>query len=753
MYSPPRIILALGLATASFLGLSRNGARADGGAVRSKELRRGLVTTYRDPGRPASTTVVRLEPTVALALNAGEAPHPRLRGDGGMVVWQGRLNVVQAGAYRFAVRLSGRIRIRVGGKEVLTAESIGGKVGLKEGKTVSLELGPQPLIVEFTQPRGVARVELLWEGPEFRREPLLPDSLGHLPADEGNALAKDAQLERGRYLAEEANCIRCHRAEDDDRMARDLVSHQGPDLSRGGARLHPGWMFRWLESPRALRPGAVMPELFTPDEAGRVERYAVVRYLVSLGGPIRPAGRLDRKEQMASRIRGRALFQSAGCVACHGGGPEEAKAVATPPRPTAVLYPRPGVYPLRAMGSRTTPEELAAYLLDPLAVDPSGRMPRVPLSPREAQDVAHYLCHTGEDGVGPDLPKAPSAALRKAAFVRVDDRKEELADFEKHSEENQWLDLGKRLVIDRGCNNCHVIAPGGKSFASMLASSTLDDLKKPARHREGCLADAPGKRGKAPWFAFTAEDRTALRASLTTGLTGAGSPAPAYAARRNLERFNCLACHGRDGEGGLAPALIEALRRSEKADHAEAVVPPPLTGVGHKLRTPWLRQVLLGGARARPWMGLRMPQFGTANLGKLAEGLALLEGTEPEEKVHKVVRSADRIAAGRRLVGKSAFGCISCHDFAGIPNTGTRGPDLAGMTQRVRYAWYRRWLEEPQRLQPGTRMPSVFSDGKSLVTGVLGGSADAQAEAMWAYLSLGPGLPLPEGVRPRKNPR
>jgi hypothetical protein len=70
------------------------------------------------------------------------------------------------------------------------------------------------------------------------------------------------------------------------------------------------------------------------------------------------------------------------------------------------------------------------------------------------------------------------------------------------------------------------------------------------------------------------------------------------------------------------------------------------------------------------------------------------------------------------------------------------------MDQRVRYDWYLRWLEQPQRMAPGTRMPSVFSNGKSTLENVLGGSGDAQAEAMWAYLSLGPGLPLPDGLEP-----
>src|SRR5207253_7815696 len=129
-----------------------------------------------------------------------------------------------------------------------------------------------------------------------------------------------------------------------------------------------------------------------------------------------------------------------------------------------------------------------------------------------------------------------------------------------------------------------------------------------------------------------------------------------------LQRFNCLACHSRDGEGGLTADLVDELRRYEKAENAEQVTPPPLTGAGHKLRTPWLRQVLTQAGRARPWMGLRMPQFGAEHVGRLAEGLAALEGAEPDDSVPAVKLTPETIEAGRRLVGKSAFGCIGCHD-------------------------------------------------------------------------------------------
>jgi hypothetical protein len=142
-----------------------------------------------------------------------------------------------------------------------------------------------------------------------------------------------------------------------------------------------------------------------------------------------------------------------------------------------------------------------------------------------------------------------------------------------------------------------------------------------------------------------------------------------------------------------------------------------------------------------------MPQFGAANVGHLPEGIAALEGTTPQDSTDRAVApKATVFEQGRHLVGKGAFGCISCHDIAGVATGGTRGPDLATTNQRVRYAWFRRWLESAQRMHPGTKMPTVFPEGKSLLEKVLGGNADAQSQAMWAYLAIGPTLPLPEGL-------
>jgi cytochrome c551/c552 len=724
-------------------------AAAEDKSVEPEDLSRGLVAVYRDTAEPARE-VWQLEPTIALALKAGESPHPRLSADGGSARWQGYINLVRAGEYRFTARLRGRFRLRVAGKEVLAGESRAAEAALVEGPPIRLAAGVQTLSAEFTGLSGSARLEVSWQASYFRSEPLPYDYLGHLPTRVPARLGIDHEIERGRFLAEERGCATCHQPAGDDRMAKGLLSRQGPDLSQVGQRAYAGWLMRWLEAPRQVRPGAVMPQLFSPDEAGRVERYCVTTYLTSLGGPLRPQPAPSSDERQGWMAHGQRLFATVGCVVCHG----TLTGTRSEKEPTRTFYGLASpdgsrtLWRLRNLGSQTTPEKLAAYLVNPLAVDPGGRMPNMLLGGDEARTLGWYLCQQTDPRGARDLPAAPGKEAVSNVFRRVEKRPEQTAAFQRLAPAAQHVELGKRLVVDKGCNHCHTIAPGGQPFASVIASASFDDVKNPRRHTRGCLADEPSWRDKAPWFELTEADRRALRLFLKDGTSGAGAAAPGHAGRAALERFNCLACHQRDGEGGLTPALTDELRRYEKAENAEAVSPPPLTGVGHKLRTPWVRQVLTGAARARPWMGLRMPQFGEAHVGQLPEAFVALEGTAPQDQVDKVPLTVARIEQGRQLVSKKALGCVSCHDIAGVANTGTRGPDLAAMDQRVRYDWYRRWLEQAQRIQPRTRMPVIFPEGKSLLSTICGGQADAQAAAMWAYLALGSSLPLPEGLEP-----
>jgi mono/diheme cytochrome c family protein len=735
-------------------------------AIDPSDLKPGLVARFADGGPGAGPgpgpEVVRLEPTVALTLNRGESPHPRLK-SGTTVTWTGYVNVVRPGKYAFFATLQGgTLSVTVGGKEVFSANTEKEPI-TKAGGEVVLEGGVQPITATFKRSGEAARVELFWQGPGFVKEPLPHQYLGHLAADRPAAFAKDLQLEHGRFKFEELACIRCHKSAADEPMAKGLVERSGPNLTEIGKRAYPGWIDAWLANPSKLRPQTTMPAMFTDDEQGRAERFAVTKYLLSLGNnplvPTRPPVVVPN-DQRQSAERGRVLFTVTGCAACH----QEVQAKAKneeddrePLKPEDFLFGLGTAGPttkylLGSLGSKTKPEPLAVYLQNPLKTNPHGRMPQANLNPQEATDLARFLCRVVDEQFSPEMPATPKtkpADLARKVFADATPRdKTELGAIEALPAEKQWVEVGRKLVVSKGCIECHVVEQGGKAITSLQKYPSLSKIE--AAGEAGCISAKPDA-AKVPIYKLDAKESAAVAAFLKDGLSGAGSPAPAYSARVALRRFNCLNCHNRDGEGGIPTALADQMRQMEKAENADDVRPPVLTGIGHKTRTSWLKSVLTGGGRARPWMQLRMPQYGEGNVAFLPEALAALEGTTPDDSVYKPALNTAKIQVGKQIVGKSGLGCISCHDIGGVPNTGTRGPDLATINQRVRYEWYERWLNQPLRMSPGTRMPQAFVDGKSTLTTVLSGDPKGQAEAMWAYLSLGPGLPLPEGLEPPKG--
>ncbi len=741
-------------------------------AVEPADLKPGLVATYSDVKDGAkSPSVTRLEPTVALTLaSKAETTHPALE-TGGLMTWKGHINIARRGSYTFSSTVrGGRLVVKVGGKEVLDANSSGEPVVNKTGPENTFEGGVETFEATFTRVMSDAgsRVELFWQGASFIKEPVPAQFFGHLAKDRPKEFATDNALAHGRFKFEELACVKCHRPGANDRMAKTLVEHGAPNLTDIAKRAYPGWIYTWLDDPSKLRAHTTMPRTFGNDEAGAAERYAVTQYLVSLSGkpldvyklPTVPPNNIKQ-----SMDRGRVLYSVTGCAACHSDPlPKKKKdddEEKEPLAPTDYVYgvgtlsgPTPK-YSLGGLGGKFRPETLAAYLQNPLKSNPHGRMPNLNLSASEATDIAIFLCRVPDEHVTPDkvpVPRMTALEIGKKVYEEHYGLKarDEIAALEKLAADKQWLAVGRTLSDVKGCINCHTIEVGGKARQPLDAFPQLADIKKAGE--KGCLDVRPDAARVARYPLVPAE-REALLAFVKDGLTGAGSSAPAYQARVALRRFNCLNCHTRDGEGGIPTELADQMRLLEKVENADDVRPPVLTGVGHKTRTSWLKSVLTQSGRARPWMQLRMPQYGEPNVGFLPEAIASLEGTVTDDQVHVVERTAAKIAAGRNIVGKGGLGCISCHDIGGVANTGTRGPELATINQRVRYEWYERWLSQPLRMAPGTRMPQAFVDGKSTLSTAFNGSPHLQAEAMWAYLALGPGpgFPLPDGLEPPKG--
>ena len=491
-------------------------------AIEPSDLKPGLVATYRD-GNDGVRSVTRSEPTVALTLAKGESPHPALA-NGARMTWTGYINITRAGKYTFdANPRGGKLTVKIGGKAV------------SFGAPVQYDGGVLAFEATFTRdPVGApCRVEVLWNGPGFVKEPLNYQYLGHLEKERPKAFATDGQLEHGRFKFEELSCIRCHQPAANNKMAKTLADRPGPNLNAVAKRAYPGWIYTWLADPAKLRKHTTMPKMFTDDDTGTAERYAVTQYLVSLSGkpldvyklPTVVPGNLKQ-----SMERGRVLYHVTGCAACHD---EPAKKKKNEEDDRDPLTPADYIYGLNTLtgpvakyslgelGSKFRPETLAAFLQNPLKTHPSGRMPHMNLNATEATDIARYLCRTVDEDVPatkPPMPKVKPAdildQLPKVKLDKPDDKFDELP------VAKQWVVVGRTLFAKRGCANCHSVEANGK-FAQPEGFASLAKVAEAGA--KGCLSTTP-KPAQNPVYKLMPSERAALAAFVKDGFTGPGSP-------------------------------------------------------------------------------------------------------------------------------------------------------------------------------------------------------------------------------------
>jgi len=297
---------------------------------------------------------------------------------------------------------------------------------------------------------------------------------------------------------------------------------------------------------------------------------------------------------------------------------------------------------------------------------------------------------------------------------------------------------GRELFASLGCANCHVKSENGERIASSKIGPQLN-----AVHLDrGCLAAAP----VSPAVDYSLSQKQF--ASITNAIENEPHEAPTTPDRveASLVRFNCYACHERAGRGGVQTDRNELFTTTVPEMGDEGRIPPHLTGVGDKLKVDWMRHLLGNGADDRTYMRTRMPNFGSDNVGFLAQAFADLDA-RTDVAVPKVDLPSHRITStGRELVGESALSCIKCHNFGEYSGTGIQAINMLTMTRRLRQDWFFRYMPDPQEYRPGTRMPSAFPNGKSVVRGVLDGDAGQQLASIWKYLELGSKAPVPAGV-------
>ena len=499
--------------------------------------------------------------------------------------------------------------------------------------------------------------------------------------------ASTPTAEGGRLLYNELGCVNCHGGE------TGLPALRGPALATVTQRVRSEWLRKFVADPAAVHPGTAMPQVLA--KADDKTLVAIEHYLASLKPKAAP--KAPAKILHVNGGRGGELFNTLGCVACHAPGkdfvpPEGA------PKASEFTHRSVGFGDLKAKYSL---DSLGAFILDPLKVRTDGRMPKVVMERQDAIDIAGYLLEfQGSDG-RLDNPVVSMAADKALAIA------------------------GRKAVIAAQCAACHDLPKDAAAKPVALNKS-----------EGGCL-DADHAKG--PRYALSDAQRASLKLFLAKKDEAAS---PRLAADLTLQALNCIACHERDGKGGPDAARKPYFQGDHNLGDTGRY-PPPLTGIGGKLRPEWLAKVLAGENRVRPYLKTKMPQYGaaTAELGKLL-------GVADARAALKFEGGDD--TAGRKLMGtQGGAGCITCHRWGDRPSLGIQGPDLSNTAARLQEGWLREYLINPAAYRPGTLMPSFWPAGQSFNPTILGGDTDKQIASIYKFIESANGEP--EGFPQNRN--
>ena len=647
------------------------------------EAKQGLALTFESGGK-TDTRDARL---VALYVPAGQPATPFLPVGAFTAKWEGDIVSPLRSEYIFSADILGSFTVSINGAKVLDGNAH------VVGQPVQLNKGPNKLLVEYKSPaKGDAMLRLSWSSKDFPTEPVQPNALSH------NAGATDLRtgerLREGRLLFAQLHCTACHDGTGlvpakGQEGAMPELAQDAPIFAEFGARFNEAWLAHWINDPHSIRPHTPMPRLFAGSGEQVDQRAAdIAAYLVSLGQPN------DAKPAEDLAPAGGALFANLGCIACH-----------TPPE-----YDGKDEFdrvPLGHLKAKWQAPALREYLKNPQQFYQWTRMPNFRLTDEEAERLVAFLLSGNQH----EFAAGPKGDAAKGAL----------------------------LAATVGCLNCHAGVPP-------TTQPKLADTLKNGWLR-GCLATDAKDRGTAPDFSLTAGQRDALKAFAANGFDSLKQDNPAEFLQRQFVNVRCAACHSRDGESSvwsqldndIAPLTAAAPAPEGEGQPIAGTTAPLFTWLGEKLKTDWAAKFIAGGVayKPRPWLIARMPGFGV-RAETLAQGLAFDHGlpttSEPEPPADPAF-----VKAGATLISENGgFNCTTCHGVGERPPTAVfeaPGINLAYAHERIRHAYYHRWVNFPLRLDPDTKMPRFADDaGKTQITDFFDGKAHEQFEAIWQYL-------------------
>ena len=514
----------------------------------------------------------------------------------------------------------------------------------------------------------------------------------HLKVDGDESLTRGGLL-----LMAETNCAACHAAPDGWKDT--LVPRPGPNLQAVGSRLDADTLWLMVRSPQHRKKGTLMPGMFSGAEGDAEKVEALTQYLITLKQDCKPM-------PQGNPENGKKLYHTVGCVACH----EPASDYRPPTAPVEGDIDRPGngSNPI-ALADAYDIQALGRFLLNPHETRPAGRMPAMHLTEQEAADLAAYL-HIGRT--------AEKAAERAALKIAP-----------------QSAETGRALFVEQRCSVCHTAdRPMDKRLAKPLLELKVDSAAS-------CVAEKTA--AGTPRFDFNELQRHSIALALKHVQTT--TPAIQAVQQRidwQMLRLNCYACHDRDGIGGPEDARAQYFMAADSGAESLGELgkfPPTLDKVGWKLTGAWMHRVLHGeGGSVRPYLAVRMPNFGEANTTQLPDQFMAADKPENPPAIDTSgLAKHHRYEFGRKLMGITGLGCVTCHGLKDRKSLGVPVINLTHTVERLNPTYFKALLLNPAQTQPGTLMPPMFMNRKK---------ADQEIEQIWTYLKEVDQQPLPEGL-------
>ena len=655
----------------------------------------------------AGKTDVRPSRLVALNVPADKPPTPFLQPGPFKATFTGDLTLRFRMENTFSAHGRGALKVTVNDEVVF--DGAGDDLSKVDGKLTKLKRGKNKIVAEYASPKdGDAVVRLMWASKEFMPESVPPNMLSHESSEA--AIREHARIREGRELFATLRCAKCHGSGDATMPAADAMaelSMDAPNLADAGSRLNAAWMARWINDPASVRPDASMPRVFHGEQSPQ-QSADIAAHLATLG--TKSADAAVPKPDEATAAAGARLFTGLGCVGCHTIPPADATEA---PLRRSLRYVKQKYQPAALFDFLKAPEKHYAWI----------RMPNFKLSDEEATQLSTFLLSRAEDEKG----EAPAGDAGR----------------------------GKTLFASSGCASCHAGAADNAHAAPKFEQLAKSDWTR------GCPTPATdANHGTAPAFNLRDAQRGALLAFASAGFESLNRDTLTEAAERQIEQLNCVACHVRDRQQdvwsnlkGEVDALLATLPPAPPNPHEHELAPdqnrPNLTYAGEKLKPGWMAKFIAGEIpyKPRPWIFARMPAF-PARAELLAKGMAAQHGCSlvdpPLDKP-----DAELAEAGRKLSGRNGgFSCNQCHAIGQAKAHAAfeaPAPNFAYVTSRLRDEFYHRWVRNPQRVEPGTRMPSFAdADGKTAIKDPFDGDAAKQYEAIRHYLLLGDAIPPAE---------